>query len=274
MRLETLRNDGLALKSMEDQTHEMCLIAVGQNSEALQYVKNQTDEICLVAVMRDGEALQYVKNQTEEICLAAVNKIGRALGYVENQTDEICLAAVKKNGWALQYVKNQTEEICFEAVRKNGAALIWVKEQTEAICLAAVKNTTEAIRYAKNQTEEMCLIAVNANAGNFIMVDPRHFTYNAEIINACYAGLKESWSGISKGPVGLYKRFFDKLSDVLGELGEEELINAVDVELNHIFNDDVIKHHEDMFNIKQKVSMLKSSFNGKINLVDKKPKII
>ncbi|WP_196332989.1 DUF4116 domain-containing protein, partial [Clostridioides difficile] len=29
---------------------EICLIAVGQNGMALQYVENQTDEICLIAV--------------------------------------------------------------------------------------------------------------------------------------------------------------------------------------------------------------------------------
>lgn len=296
MRLETLRHSGLALKNMKEQTDEMCLIAVGQDGLALEYVKKQSDEICLSAVRQNGSALEFVENQTNKICKAAVKQSGLALKHVKTQTKEICLAAVKSNGMALQFVEKQTEEICLAAVTQVGNVLFCVEEQTEEICLAAVRNDGGCIMYVKNQTEEMCLIAVKESWTNiryvkeqtdnictavvtqnpisFTSIEPKHFTYNAEIIKACYASLKESWSGISKGPVGLYKKFYDKLSVVLGDLDEEELVNAVDVELKHIFNDDVINHHDGMFNIKQKVSMLKSSFDGKINTVDKKPKII
>ena len=39
---------------------------------SLRGVENQTEEICLVAVKAWGYDLQYVKDQTEEICLEAV----------------------------------------------------------------------------------------------------------------------------------------------------------------------------------------------------------
>jgi len=46
-------------------------LAVRQNGLALQYVKNQTDKICKLAVQQYGFALQYVKNKTNEIKVEA-----------------------------------------------------------------------------------------------------------------------------------------------------------------------------------------------------------
>ena len=80
------------------------LAAVKEDGFALRFVQNQTEEICLAAVEEDWYALRFVRNQTEETCLAAVKENGFALQYVDNQTEEICLAAVKQNGYALQYV--------------------------------------------------------------------------------------------------------------------------------------------------------------------------
>ena len=53
-----------------------CLYAVKQNGLALQYVKEQTDDICLIAVKQHGYALRYVKEQTDDICLYAVKTDG------------------------------------------------------------------------------------------------------------------------------------------------------------------------------------------------------
>ncbi len=65
---------------------EYCLEAVKQNGLTLEYVKEQTPEICLEAVKRDGYAIEYVKEQTPEICLEAVKQDGLALRWVKNQT--------------------------------------------------------------------------------------------------------------------------------------------------------------------------------------------
>jgi hypothetical protein len=92
-----------------DAFKEICLAAVKQNGLALQFVKEQTEELCLAAVKQNGLALQFVKEQTEELCLAEVKQNGLALQFVKEQTEEICLAAVKQNGWALGFVKDQTK---------------------------------------------------------------------------------------------------------------------------------------------------------------------
>ena len=46
---------------------EECLEAVKQNGLTLRYVKEQTPEICFEAVKTNGYALRYVKEQTPEI---------------------------------------------------------------------------------------------------------------------------------------------------------------------------------------------------------------
>ena len=57
---------------------------VKQNGLALQFVKEQTPEICLAAVRRDAIALEYVKEQTPEICTEAVKQNANAVIYITN----------------------------------------------------------------------------------------------------------------------------------------------------------------------------------------------
>ena len=54
-----------------------------QNGCALRYVQNQNEDICLEAVKQDGLALKYIQNQTEDICLEAVKQNGYAIQYVK-----------------------------------------------------------------------------------------------------------------------------------------------------------------------------------------------
>ncbi|MCC0726694.1 DUF4116 domain-containing protein [Clostridioides sp. ZZV14-6045] len=171
MCVEALRRDGMLLEHVKfdelnltkEQLYNLSLIAVKQNGLALQFVKEQTPEICIKAVRDDGRALQFVKEKTEEICIEAVKQNGRALKYVNNQTDEICIEAVKKNGSNLYCVKNQTPEICIEAIRQKGWALMDVKwgelegkfskEQLDEICVYALKQDKHLIKYIRNKEE-------------------------------------------------------------------------------------------------------------------------
>jgi hypothetical protein len=111
----------------------MTLNAVKQNGMILQYVKNQTYDICMEAVKQTGLALQYVKNQTEENCMEAIKQNIWALEYVNNQTEDMCMKAVKKDGLVLQFVKNQTEAICMKAVKQNSMAFKYVKIETDML---------------------------------------------------------------------------------------------------------------------------------------------
>ena len=51
--LQKVKQDGLVLQYVKEQTYELCLAAIQQHGWALEYVKEQTYELCLAAVQRD-----------------------------------------------------------------------------------------------------------------------------------------------------------------------------------------------------------------------------
>ena len=61
--LKMVKENGYALKHIEEQTKEICLEAVKENGYALGYVKEQTKEICIEAVKQNIDAIRYVKNE-------------------------------------------------------------------------------------------------------------------------------------------------------------------------------------------------------------------
>lgn len=132
--VETVRQDGMKLEFIHDQTDEICKIAVTQCGYALKYVQNQTDEICKMAIQRGSSALCHVKNQTYEICKFAVQLNGSALQFVRiEQTDELCEMAVRDYGVNIRFVKNQTDEICKLAIQESTLAFLFIKEPTDEI---------------------------------------------------------------------------------------------------------------------------------------------
>lgn len=161
-----VRQNGLALQYVRiEQTELMCMIAVQQNNYALKFVKNKTPAVCLVAVRENGNALRMCdgKAQTDEVCKAAVMKDGHALRHVISQTDEICMLAVQQSGLALFYVKFQTYELCRAAVQEDGLALKYVEKQTNELCALAVSNDGMALQYVKKQTPEIKRLALKQN---------------------------------------------------------------------------------------------------------------
>jgi hypothetical protein len=130
----------------------------------LRTVKEQSPEICLAAVTEDGYALQYVKaqlctaEQYLEICRAAIKQDEYALKYVkkeriaEEQYRELCLEAIEINEWTYQFVRGaKTPEFILAAVRRNGCVLRWIKKQTAQIVRAALAQDRYAEKYVKDR---------------------------------------------------------------------------------------------------------------------------
>lgn len=208
---DILKINGLAIQYIQNQTPELCLLAVNNNGLAIQYIQNKTPELCLLAVKNNGLAIKFIENQTEEICIEAVKHDGTLLKFVKRQSELICiesvkhpkffeldnngiekfnisynilpliknlsneiiLEAVKHNGLELENVPLNmlTDEIKTEAVKQNGTSLQFINEQTDNICLEAVKNYGKSLRYVKKQTENICLEAVKNYPDAIIYVD-------------------------------------------------------------------------------------------------------
>ena len=75
--------------------------------------EEQSKELCELAVQQDGRALQLVKDKfiTKELCNIAVIQNGFALQYVKDEfiTKELCELAVKQNGYTLRHVKDELQ---------------------------------------------------------------------------------------------------------------------------------------------------------------------
>jgi hypothetical protein len=153
-------SDGRNIQYMKKQTENICMIAVKNNPYVLRLVENQTKKMCLISVRRDGFILKFVKNQTYNLCKMALKINGNMLEHVTHQTHKLCLLAVKHTGLALQYVKKQYKDICMEAVKHTGLALKYVKKQHKDICIEAVKQCSSAIQFVQDQTLEICMEAL------------------------------------------------------------------------------------------------------------------
>ncbi|CCL32146.1 hypothetical protein BN174_3470002 [Clostridioides difficile E15] len=121
---------------------------------ALKYIENQTEELCLIAVREDPVALQFVKSQTEDICIEAVRRNGYVLKDVNNQTYRMCLEAVKNNGRALKYIKwdigfteEQKKIIHLEAIKQSAEVLDIIEDKEKYMKLINMKILEETDEY-------------------------------------------------------------------------------------------------------------------------------
>jgi hypothetical protein len=109
--------------------------------------QNQTDEICKLAVKQNGEALKYVENQTDEICKLAVQTNGCALKYVKNSSKEIIEIALLKNINAIKFCSYET--------KNKYKQMQNIKQKQYNVSLNILKiNIDDIIKY--NKVKDLC----------------------------------------------------------------------------------------------------------------------
>uniref|UniRef100_A0A6C0EBP8 DUF4116 domain-containing protein n=1 Tax=viral metagenome TaxID=1070528 RepID=A0A6C0EBP8_9ZZZZ len=114
------------LKYVENQTEEICMIAVRQNIKSFLYVKEQTDTICEYVLKKDPWYIKHIKNQKYHLCKLAVETNPCVICHVENQTDELCKLAVNSYGCVINFIKNKTEELCKLAIKRSCDAIFHI----------------------------------------------------------------------------------------------------------------------------------------------------
>ena len=78
-----LQQNGCAIKYVKESSNELRKLAIKtSNGEALRYIDDQTEELCILAMQLNGLCLQYVINQTEEMCDLAVEQNDKAVHHV------------------------------------------------------------------------------------------------------------------------------------------------------------------------------------------------
>ncbi|MCC0726709.1 DUF4116 domain-containing protein [Clostridioides sp. ZZV14-6045] len=171
MCLEAVTQNGLLLEDVrwdelnltKEQIYNLYIIAVRQDGLALRYIKNQTEEICMEAVKQDGRALKYVKNQTEEICIEAVKEDGLTLIEVKEQTDKICKEALKEDKHEVRYVNDKEKYLEEFGIR-------YLEAQGKVREVIAIKKNREwlfTLGCQINITKEEFLYRIYNTAGGF-----------------------------------------------------------------------------------------------------------
>jgi hypothetical protein len=139
---------------------------VSYDGEYLKHVEEQTPEICIAAVSENSFALKYVKEQTPEICIAAFNQLskewrrgsfdcaGMLLRMVKEQTTEVCEAAMAIDLRAFRSIREQTYDLCIKTVKRCGMMLNCCKYKfrTTELCVAAFRINPQAAKFFPNKT--------------------------------------------------------------------------------------------------------------------------
>lgn len=137
---------------------ELILFVVRKNGMLLRHVNNQTHEICLAAVSTNGTALQFVKDQSQEICDKAFKQNPLSIEYMDDKfkSKDICNQAINNDNYTLlRYVPNPSTSDIRCAVEHNGGNLRYAQgTSTFTVCNA--------------EDRELFLIAVNQHPWNAV----------------------------------------------------------------------------------------------------------
>ncbi len=199
-----LNKNGLLLEFIENQTEELCIIAIKNNINAYTFVKNKTYEINKILLNIDGNMLQYIENQTDELCIIAIKNNINAYTFVKKITYnlyksiliehnilstnnikiyELFKNILNKNGLLLEFIENQTEELCIIAVKNNIDAYNFIINKTYELDKKLLDINFNILKYIENQTEELCLIALKNNIDSFKHIKNKTYNLNKNILN-------------------------------------------------------------------------------------------
>ena len=84
---------------------EVQLEAVKQDGYAIKFIENPSLKVQLEAVKQDGDAIELIKNPSLEVQLEAVKQKGCAIKYIKGPSLEVQLEAVKQDGYDIQYIE-------------------------------------------------------------------------------------------------------------------------------------------------------------------------
>jgi hypothetical protein len=114
---QIVKQNGLLLEFIKNQTYSICIEAVKQNAEAIKFVKELNNDVVVHALMKDGNVLKYLPQyQVPPFCLLAVTSNPDAIRYIPYKfiTWEIKEVAINSQ-YALTKIKDYNQE----QIRRN-----------------------------------------------------------------------------------------------------------------------------------------------------------
>jgi hypothetical protein len=112
----------------EIKTKDFLVYAVNCDYNALRMIENQTEEMCLIAIEKSPYAIYLIKDKTENIMLRATKVKGLYKDKNMPQYYNAILAYIMENGNSLQYIRREfkTYELCKAAVCNSSYAIKYI----------------------------------------------------------------------------------------------------------------------------------------------------
>jgi hypothetical protein len=167
IKLLEIRGDLIKFLSPENQTEDLCLVAVRSDPDAIKHIAKDklTESIRLTAVQTSPNAIVHIDDPSEDVCVEVVSRLPGLLKEIKNQTPLICQTAVNKAPLAIRFVTNQTHDLCLSAVSRDPNAIKYINNIIpELICLAVHKDPTIINEIeTKNLDLQLCLSCAYLN---------------------------------------------------------------------------------------------------------------
>lgn len=127
--IQLIKQNTRNLKNIEDQTQELCELAVKIDWRALMFVKDKNEKICELAIKINIKAIKLCPFN-EELFIRAIKHDWKAIQYIAIQTENICMEAVKCTGWALQYILHPSYDVIYTALSNDIDSFRHIKHKT------------------------------------------------------------------------------------------------------------------------------------------------
>jgi len=116
--LEAIKQSGEIIEYVDcsTRTQELVNTALETYNPALNYVDDQTEELCVKIVSQDSEMIKYVKNVTINIINAAIAHDPTCIKHIDNPSVELHKKILKINSELLEHINDKTRELCMFAL--------------------------------------------------------------------------------------------------------------------------------------------------------------
>lgn len=192
----------------EDQSLDLCRLAVDLDPSQLRYAHFQDYDMCKKSVRHNGFNIRYAHDQTHDLCLMAVRQNVLCIDSIRNQTLEMLMEAVKRHPSCLRDCKIQNLEMCelafnanvynikyaqFQTVEMSNKLILehegyaWFKylhHQTPEVCWAAVKAEWQNLEFVKDKTIPLCRLALQQPHNHALQFVPN------KTLKMCLWGIK------------------------------------------------------------------------------------
>jgi hypothetical protein len=183
--VRAVKSNPFSLKYISKQTYELCMIAIGENSNAIAYADISIidiEDIQIKAIRINPFILRFIKNPSYDICMQAIKLNGNLIQDVPKhlQNEEICMIAINQSIESFSHMSFYSEDLAIYVINKCPKMFeyIDVSFQNEYICELAVKNDYTNLVFVNNKTYDLCMLAYNINVNALQFIPKEYHTYD------------------------------------------------------------------------------------------------